>query len=166
VIIGDGPDVNQYKELARKLRVQDSVIFTGKVSWDEIPKYYQLADVFATASRTETQGLTVIEAMAASIPVVAADDESFKSVIIDGLNGFLFANKKEYKKQVRKLMEDTTLRKRMSDQARISAEPHSAKYFAEKVLDVYQTALEGAGAHKRSFFGKAKHVVKKGFYGK
>lgn len=166
VIIGDGPDAGDYKELARKLRVQDSVIFTGKVPWEEVPKYYQLADVFATASRTETQGLTVIEAMAASVPVVAADDDSFRNVVIDDLNGYLFANRKEYKKCVRKLMGDPELKKRMSEQARISAEPHSAKYFAEKVLDVYQTALKGSGTHQKNFFGKAKDVVKKGFYGK
>lgn len=166
VIIGDGPDVDNYKELARKLRVEESVIFTGKVPWEEVPKYYQLATVFATASRTETQGLTVIEAMAASIPVVAADDESFKQVIVDGLNGYLFANKKEYKKQIRKLMEDPELCKKMGAQALVSAKPHSSKYFAEKVLDVYLTALSGRSAKNKNFFGKAKEVVKKGFYGK
>ena len=166
VIIGDGPDMNEYKALASKLRVDHSVIFTGKIPWDDVPKYYQLATIFATASRTETQGLTVIEAMAASIPVVCADDVSFKAVVIDGLNGYLFANKKEYKKQVRKLMEDKILLEKMSVQARISEEPHSSKYFAEKVLDVYQTALDGMGARKANFFSKAKNVVKKGFYGK
>ena len=46
-----------------------------------------MADVFATASQTETQGLTVIEAMASSLPVVCINDESFNDTVIDGLNG-------------------------------------------------------------------------------
>ena len=69
-------------------------MFTGKVPWNEVPCYYQLADVFATASTSETQGLTVIEAMAGGVTPLCIDDESFRNTVIDGLTGFLFKDKK------------------------------------------------------------------------
>ena len=63
---------------------------TISIDDNDIPKYYQLADVFVTSSKTETQGLTVLEAMAASKPVVAVDDESFRIVIRNEQDGILF----------------------------------------------------------------------------
>lgn len=165
LIVGDGPDIHKYKELSKKLKVEDTVIFTGKVPWDDMPKYYQLSDLFATASRSETQGLTVVEALAAEVPVVCADDDSFKIVIIDDLNGKLFKNKKEYVKITTNLIGNKEKLARMGKQARISAEPYSSKYFAEQVLKVYETAI-GPNKKDRSFFGKLKSVVKRGLHEK
>ena len=104
--------------------------------------------------------------MAASKPVVCADDEAFNSVVIEELNGKLFTNRRMYKKKMIDLIEHPEKVEAMSRQARISAEPHSAKYFAEKVLDVYHTALGERGEKGKTFFEKMKHVVKRGFYGK
>lgn len=165
VIIGDGPDLEHFKALAHKHKIDDKVIFTGKVPWEEIPRYYQIADIFATASRTETQGLTVIEAMAASIPVVAADDESFRNIIIDDLNGYLFKNKRVYRTRIEKLLADHDKLNKIGKQARISTEPYSTKYFAEKVLDVYNLAI-GDKPKDRSFLGRMRRVIKRGFNGK
>lgn len=141
LIVGDGPDIDTYKKLAHKLKIDDNVIFTGKVPWTEVTLYYQIADIFATASKSETQGLTVIEAMAASLPVVAVDDESFRNVIIDGLNGHLFDTKKEYKKYVKSFIDEPSKLQQFSKQARINADTYSSKYFAERVLDVYRLAI-------------------------
>ncbi len=169
LIIGDGPDMDTFKALAQKCGVDKNVIFTGKVPHEIIGKYYQLGDVFATASHTETQGLTPLEAMAASIPVVALDDEAFRDVVLDGLNGISFHTPKEYEDAIIKLMTDHKLYDKMSRQARINAEAHSSKYYAEKVLDVYYKALGGMpdeGRPKKTFSSRMKNVIKKGLYGK
>jgi 1,2-diacylglycerol 3-alpha-glucosyltransferase len=167
LIIGDGPDMETFKKMVVKSKLTDKVIFTGKVPWEEVPKYYQLATIFATASRSETQGLTVIEAMAASVPVVAADDESFKMIVIDDLNGYLFKNKRQYKKSVEKLINDPDKLKKMCRQARNTSEPHSSKYFADNVLTVYKIAVgDRFTKEKKTFFSKFKTVVKRGFNGK
>ena len=79
------------------LDLKENIIFNGKAAWEEIPIYYHASNVFATASTTETQGLTVIEAMAASLPVVALDDDAFRSVVGDALTGYLFKNKKDFR---------------------------------------------------------------------
>lgn len=150
MIVGDGPDMEHYQNMVQDLGIKNNVIFTGKVPWIEVTKYYQLADIFATASRSETQGLTVIEAMAASLPVVAVNDESFRNVVIDGLNGYLFETKKEYKDYVESLINDPVKLKQFSKQARINADQYSSKYFAERVLDVYQMAIDSSPLHKEN----------------
>ena len=141
LIVGDGPDLEKYIKQSEKLGIKDNVIFTGKVPWEEVTKYYQLADIFATASRSETQGLTVIEAMAASLPVVAVDDESFRNVIVEGLNGEIFNTKTEYIEKVESFIRSPNKLKKYSNQARINADQYSSKYFAERVLDVYNIAI-------------------------
>jgi len=141
IVIGDGPDLEKYKKLVEKNKTKDNVIFTGKVPWEEVPCYYQLADIFATASTTETQGLTVIEAMAGGVAPLCIDDESFRNVVVDDLNGHIFKNKKEYIKNVFELYNDSAKLKALSKQARLNAERHSSKYYAEGVLDVYEHAI-------------------------
>ena len=167
IIIGDGPDIDLFKKQARDLHIENNVIFTGKIPWDQINKYYQIPNVFVTSSHTETQGLTVLEAMAASIPVVALDDAAFRDVVVHDLNGYLFKDSQDYCKYIKKIMKDKKLYNRLSRQARIQGESHSSKYYAEKILDVYYAAL-GSDANqnvKKTFFSKMKNVVKKGFNG-
>ena len=166
LIVGDGPDKEQLMKLAKKLKIENNVIFTGKVPWDEIGDYYNIANVFTTASHTETQGLTVIEAMAANLPVVALNDEAFNTIVINDLNGYLFKDKKGYVKAMEKLMSDDELCLKLGAQARVNSDSYSSKYYAERVLDVYKIALDGREVNeKRSFFDKAKDVVKRGFHG-
>ena len=141
LIVGDGPDIEKYKKYVKKEKLEDNIIFTGKVSLDVIPFYYRIANVFATASKTETQGLTVIEAMSASITPIVINDESFKNVVIDDLNGKVFSNKKEYKNIIFNLYNDRNMLNRLSNQARLSSNEYSSKYYAERVLDVYNIAI-------------------------
>jgi len=165
LIVGDGPDLDNYKALSKKLKIEDNIIFTGKVPWDEVPLYYAVADIFATASHTETQGLTVVEAMAAGLPVVALDDDSFRNVVIDDLTGYLFKNKKEYLNVMFKLLQSEEKRTIMGNQGRINSEVYSSKYFAERVLAVYKIACKGRSKNK-TFYSRIKNIFKKGIYEK
>ena len=142
LIVGDGPNLIDYQNYCIKNKINDKVIFAGKVAWNVISDYYLISDVFATASHTETQGLTVIEAMAASLPVICIDDESFTDTVINNLNGLVFQNKREYKKDIMILYNNRELLKKLSNQARISAETHSSKYFTDQILDVYKIAIK------------------------
>ena len=166
LIVGDGPDLEEYEKLAKKQKIQDNVIFTGKVLWEDIPIYYALSDIFVTASHTETQGLTVVEAMAASLPVVALDDESFRNTVIDELTGYLFKNKKEYINRMNELINNKERRINMGNQGRINSMPYSSKYFAQRVLQVYKIALKGRPIKKnKTFFSRLKNTIKRGIHG-
>ena len=141
IIVGDGPDKEKYEELTSKLELEKNIIFTGKAAWEEMPYYYHIADVFVTASKTETQGLTVIEAMASNLIPVCMKDEAFESMITDELNGLLFRTQEEYIKDIMRLHDNPSELEVFNKQARIQAETYSSKYYAERVLAVYNRAI-------------------------
>lgn len=159
LIVGSGPDYDKYVKRSEKLK--ENIIFTGKVPYENIPYYYNIGTIFVTASTTETQGLTLIEAMSTSMPVVCIDDESFKNTVIDGLNGFTFKNKKEYRKEIDELINNNNLVKKLGTQAKISTSEYSSKYYAERVLDVYKKTIE-ENKTKKTFLGRTKDVIKNG----
>ena len=138
VIVGDGPDVPKYKDFINEHHMEKNIIMTGRVPYDEMPSYYHIADVFTTASLSETQGLTVIEAMAASLAPVCINDECFRNVITDDLNGKIYNDKDEYIKSILELYNDHKKLEDLSYSARLHSEVHSSKYYAERVLEVYK----------------------------
>jgi len=142
LIVGDGPDIEEYKKYTAEHSLENNIFFVGKVPWEEIPKYYLISDVFVTASKSETQGLTVIEAMSAKLPVVCINDESFNTTVIDNLNGKIFENDKQYVESITELYNDKKLLNRLKKGASNTAEMHTVKYFAERVLDVYNIAIK------------------------
>lgn len=159
LIVGDGPDIDKLKDEAKSLGVSDSVIFTGKVPLSDIPIYYQLGNVFVTASKSETQGLTVVEAISSSLPVVAVKDDSFVNSVIEDFNGFVFTDDEKYINSISKLYEDKDLYIRLSNQSRLLSEDFSSEYFALKVLKVYETAIENYKKDNKRIINKIKNNI-------
>ena len=157
VIVGDGPDLKELMDLTSKLKLEDKIIFTGRVLWDDVPKYYVMSDVFVTASTSETQGLTVIEAMGASKPVVAIKDESFMQVITNKKDGLLFEDEKEYVSLIEKLYKDKTFYQKISKEALNTALKYSPDSYAKKVFKIYQMVVN----KDTNIFKKTFHNVKK-----
>lgn len=160
IMVGDGPDLDEYKETCKKLGIEKNVIFAGKVPWEDVPKYYRLADIFATASTSETQGLTVIEAMAASVVPICINDESFKNTVVDGYNGEIFKDEEEYIYVVNDLKTDRKKLELLQKQARLNAEIHSSKYYGERVSSVYKHAIENKQYDNYGVIGKLVGAIK------
>lgn len=154
LVVGDGPDLEYFKELTKG---NESIIYTGMVPWAEVAKYYQIGNVFVTASKSETQGLTVIEGMAASLPVVCMNDDSFKIAVMDDYNGLFFNNKKEYINAITTLYKDRKKYSMMSKQALKSSSQFSVKFYGQKMLEVYKRAIEST---KTSFVSKIRNIIK------
>lgn len=142
LIIGDGPARNDLENLAKKLKLNDSVIFAGKRPYELISKFYKLGDVFVNASTTETQGLTFVEAMAANIPVVAKNDRNLKGVIKDGYSGSLFDNDSEFAERVIEMLTDKVYRARIIKNAENIADTYSVDAFISKVEVAYQSLIK------------------------
>lgn len=157
VIVGDGPDMNDLALLVHENKLDKKVIFTGKVPWNDIPKYYQLANVFVTSSKTETQGLTVIEAMAASKVVVAIKDESFLLVMTDQQDGLFFETEEEYKNLIYKIYSDKKFADMIAKQARITANQYNPVVYAKRVLKIYESVIN----KDTNVFKKVIHNVRK-----
>ena len=141
LIVGYGPDEDKYKKEVKERGLEDRIKFTGKIAWVDMPNYYHVSNAFITASTTETQGLTVIEALAASLPVICIDDDAFKSVVVDNFNGRIFKNKKECLQIVEELSTNKLELDSLTDKAEVSVRKYSLSSFAESVLEVYKIAI-------------------------
>ena len=141
IIVGDGPDIKDLIDLAKKEGLANKIIFAGKAPWTDVPKYYSLCDVFVTASKTETQGLTVMEAMGASKPVVAIRDESFELMITDKKDGLFFDDEKSYVDMIYEVYKNKKLRDEISFNARLTADKYSPYNYAKNVLKVYEKVI-------------------------
>ena len=96
LIAGDGPEAEVLKEWCTAHMMNEKIIFTGMVPWDDIQNYYALGDVFVSASNSETQGLTYAEALAAGVPLLVRSDECLESVLQEKVNGVAFENEAEF----------------------------------------------------------------------
>lgn len=96
VIGGEGPHLKHLKNKVEKLNLGDHVRFVGLIPPKDTYKYYKIADIFVSASTCETQGITYMEALASSLPLVCRYDESLDNVIDNGINGFTYTNKEEF----------------------------------------------------------------------
>lgn len=159
VIVGDGPDMKDLMDLSQKKNLSKNIIFTGRVMWEDVPKYYALSDVFTTASTTETQGLTVIEAMGASKVVVAIDDDSFKNVITDKKDGLLFTDDKTYVNLIYEMYKNKDKRRQIQKEARKTADKYSPVNYASQVASIYNKVLN----KDTNVFKKTFHDIRNAF---
>ena len=95
VVAGDGPYLDNLKEQALQLNIQDSVIFTGMIAPSETALYYKTADFFISASTSETQGLTYLESLASKTPVIAHGNPYLDNLITDKMFGTLYYQKRD-----------------------------------------------------------------------
>jgi len=96
MLVGDGPYRRNLHRLAQQVGVPESVIFTGPVSWDELPAYYDAGNVFAMPCRTRRAGLDVeglgivyLEASATGLPVIGGDSGGAPDAVLDGETGYV-----------------------------------------------------------------------------
>jgi 1,2-diacylglycerol 3-alpha-glucosyltransferase len=141
LVIGDGPERAELEALASRTCPPGSVLFAGSRPWAEIPAFYRAGDAFLTASTTETQGLTVLEAMAAEVPVVARRDPSFESMIRDGEDGLLFSDEEELVGALQRVLSDRGLATALAAAARDKARGYSAEAFGEGLEAIYGEAI-------------------------
>lgn len=95
VVAGDGPYLENLKEQAEDLQIQDSVIFTGMIAPSETALYYKAADFFISASTSETQGLTYLESLASKTPVIAHGNPYLDNLINHKMFGTLYYEERD-----------------------------------------------------------------------
>lgn len=141
VIVGEGAEVENLQRYADSLGVGEHLIFTGGKPWEEIGKYYQLGNVFCSASLSETQGLTFAEAMAAGIPVAARRDECIANIMTDGVTGMFFDTPEELPDLLYRLLTQPELCQTLSENAQNAMEDLSVETFGNRVEQLYQQVV-------------------------
>lgn len=142
LIAGDGPFRETLEQQARDMGISDKVVFCGMIHPEKVPLYYQLGDLFLCASRSETQGITYIEAMASGVPVLCRKDDCLVNVVDNGINGLSYQNYWDFSEAFQRILEHPEYAKQLSARARQKAEEYSMEKFAEKVLECYHMAIK------------------------
>lgn len=144
LIVGNGPDKERLYDLVQELGLAHKIIFTGEQPWDIIAKFYQLGDVFVSASNSETQGLTYIEAMASGLPVVAKEDRCLDDILFDGVNGYAFASKEKLMEGLNKVLFSGNTQEYSMNSIKIVSK-YSTEEFAMNIEKVYEKVIEEEG---------------------
>ncbi|MBP3887356.1 MAG: glycosyltransferase family 4 protein [Cellulosilyticum sp.] len=142
VIVGDGPHKEALEKRVEELGIAEHIRFTGMINAKEIYKYYQLGEVFVSASNSETQGLTYIEALANGVPIVCKQDECLYGVLENDFNGYMFTSVGEMVEKVNKLLEDKELYHKIKENTISSVECFSSELFGDRVEDIYMRVVQ------------------------
>jgi glycosyltransferase involved in cell wall biosynthesis len=140
LVVGEGPSAETMAEIFRDAGCADRLILAGRQTGQDLADAYAAMDLFAFASLSETQGMVLVEAMAAGRPVVALDAPGAREVVADRENGRLLnttAEIEEFGGAVRELLDDPDQRRRMAAAAQKTADDLSRERCAERLADVY-----------------------------
>lgn len=143
VVVGDGDEREKLKKYVQELGLSQKVHFTGKISQQEIAQAYADADIFAFASRTETQGIVLLEAAASGLPFVVVKDAAYKGMIVNGQNGFLVPESiSVFSKRVEELLGDEKKRKVFGERSKkLIQDNFDPTKVTKNLVYLYQKAL-------------------------
>ncbi|HHU13343.1 MAG TPA: glycosyltransferase family 4 protein [Clostridiaceae bacterium] len=148
ILVGDGPAKAELMKEAATDDICHFVHFTGPVPWQNVPRYYAAADIFLSASQSETQGLTYIEALAAGVPLLVREDLALEDVVNDGVNGFTFVDETSFAAHLDDLLSlDADAYQSLSAAAYQSSEQYNVDHFAKAVFRVYGDLTSPVTAH-------------------
>jgi glycosyltransferase involved in cell wall biosynthesis len=148
LIVGGGPSAEALQDLARALGIAARTRFTGPLPHDAALEAIAGADLFLFGSQTETQGIVLVEAMAAGVPVVAVARGGAAEVVGDGEAGVLVEpSPQAMAAAVHDLMVDPARRRTMSRRAREIAAGYATPVLARRIATLYQSVLAEKEGH-------------------
>ena len=149
LLVGDGPDRKRLESIAQELGLTaPDVVFAGMVPAEQVADWYQLGDLFVSASTSETQGLTYAEALAAGVPVLCRADPCLLGVVRDGENGWQYHDEADFRARLEDFLAHPQNREALRRAARETGEEYSAQRFAQRVEAIYLEQVE-RGALRR-----------------
>lgn len=141
LVVGSGSSEDEIKSIFARRQLSDRLHTTGSLTGQDLADAYHAFDVFAFASKSETQGMVLAEAMTAGIPVVAIDACGAREVVKDGGNGRLLMNEDQaaFAAALREIGDAAMgQREAMATAARETAEEFSLERCARRLLDIYR----------------------------
>lgn len=150
VIIGDGPERGEMEDTISRTGLRGTVLLAGTVTPGEVARYYRASDLFVFASRSETQGMVLLEAMAGRCPVVAVSSGGVDDMVIDGYNGYKTREDiEDWSQRVIDLMANGEKLRELSQNAAEYAKRFSLDVMAEQAETAYRSVIRKKGRHGR-----------------
>jgi len=152
LLIGDGPERESLQELVTHTNICDCVKFTGMIPYEKIPAYLKIADAFVTASVSEVHPLTVVEAMAAGLPVLGISSPGIGDTIRDGESGYLVAREDmaSFTAKMVRLVREDDYRRQMGETARQAAAEYDIERTTVMMEERYRKMVNLVKSRKRS----------------
>ncbi|MCE2790870.1 MAG: glycosyltransferase [Planctomycetota bacterium] len=145
VMIGDGPSLASLKNQAQELGIASAVEFLGHVEHDRLisERLPLLGDAFVTASKTENQPMSILEAMAMGLPVIGAAAKGIPELVNDGTNGLLFEpdNPRAMASCMLRMAAHTKRRRTMGQQAMLTAANYNMSHVVDRLESLYQETI-------------------------
>jgi glycosyltransferase involved in cell wall biosynthesis len=131
--------------------LSDRVRFTGLIPYTELPRYLATADAFITASVTEVHPLSVIEAMAAGLPVVGIQSPGVGDTVEDGVNGLLAPEEDlaAFTALLARMILEAEDRQQMSYQAKVKAQSYAIEHTGQILLENYERLVTTSKPRRR-----------------
>jgi len=145
LLVGEGPLEKHVQAWVRKLKLEEHVIFTGRVENEKLPQYYSAADIFVMISTYENFSNAILEAMSCGLPIVATKVGGIPMQVKDGENGFLVesANIKQFKEAIITLLDNDSLAIEMGRRNReLVKKKYSWSKSAKKLKEIYESILK------------------------
>jgi len=151
IIGGDGSTRTSLEELSKELNIQNQVIFTGRISWNKVPDFLSLGDIFALSSIQDDHGnldglpTVLLEAMACGLPIVASDIGGVNRVMTDGENGLLIppGDSCSLAKTLDKMLNHPELRKKLSQAAyQAIVSEHNWDSVSSRLTKIFNEAIQ------------------------
>jgi len=145
VFSGDGPVRGNLEEDAAAMGIAEAVHFAGFLEQDRLIDMYKAADLFVFASKTETQGLVLVEAMAGRTPAIAVNAQGVCDVVEDGVNGYLVPEDEEaFAARAVEVLESEELHARLCEGALRSADEVSVEASTRRLVKIYERCFSKA----------------------
>lgn len=142
LVVGGGPEEGALRQVAQRLGIEAQTVFAGLQPHRKALECMAACDVFVFASQTETQGLAIIEAMAAGAPVVAVDAGGVADAVRDGETGYLVPPSADaLAERVIALLENPGLRQALALHARQAAREFSPDMLTRQLMDLYRSLV-------------------------
>lgn len=142
LLIGEGPKRKHLQRLTEELSLQEEIIFHGKESNKEIKNYCHAADLFLFASQSETQGIVLLESMAAGTPVLAVRGTGTEDIVVDGINGYMTdASEIEFALKLTDILKKKEIQI-LTEGAKQTASQYHCDFLAGEAEKIYLRAIE------------------------
>lgn len=143
LLIGGGPSEEEYHQIVERSEYRDNITFTGFLKKGETNRIFGACDIFITACATDTQGIVIVEAMAAGIPTVAIDELGPSDIIRDNEDGYLVPlNLSAFTDKILYLLEHDKIRMHFGQAARHNARRFSTENCTDHLLAIYQRLVK------------------------
>ena len=151
VVVGDGTARPKLEKMIAKAGLSGDAHFLGRIVGDDLPQLYRTGTLFAITSKTETQSIVLMEAMASGLPCVAVNAGAIHELVVNNKNGYLCKpdDANVVARSIVKILTNKKAHDKMADESVKRAAKHDISHTLTRMEEIYQTVLDNRAKELR-----------------